>query len=137
MALAAMLVALVAIPETMPAARAEGDKAAAKADSVKSVTDGNFKTEVLKSDKPVMVDFWAPWCGPCRMQGPIVEQVSEELGDKAKVVKLNTDENPKTSEAYNIKGIPALLIFKKGKVVDTMVGVRQKDQLVSAIKKHL
>ncbi|MDZ4837275.1 MAG: thioredoxin [Candidatus Melainabacteria bacterium] len=113
------------------------DKKANQEESVKSVSDSTFSKEVLKSDKTVLVDFWAPWCGPCRMQGPIVEEVSNELKGKAKVVKLNTDENQKTAAAYNITGIPALIIFKNGKVVEQKVGLTKKDELLGTINKHL
>lgn len=128
--------ASASVAQTASPALAE-DKNAKKEDSVTSVTDASFNKEVLKSDKPVLVDFWAPWCGPCRLQGPIVEEVSDSLGSKAKVVKLNTDENQKTAQAYNINGIPALIIFKKGKVVEQKVGLTQKDELLSIINKHL
>ncbi len=92
------------------------------------ITDDNFAAEVLKSDKPVLVDFWAPWCGPCRVQGPIVEALAKEL-TAAKVGKLNVDENPKTAEKYGVMSIPTLIIFKAGQVAAQMVGVQTKEAL--------
>jgi thioredoxin 1 len=97
-------------------------------------TDGNFEAEVLKSDKPVLVDFWAPWCGPCQMMGPIVDEVAKELAGSAKVGKLNVDENPQVAGKFGIMSIPTLLIFKNGAVVKELVGVQAKDTLVAEIK---
>ncbi len=136
MALLTLILAGTSVPATTQQALAD-DKKANQEESVKSVSDSTFSKEVLKSDKTVLVDFWAPWCGPCRMQGPIVEEVSNELKGKAKVVKLNTDENQKTAAAYNITGIPALIIFKNGKVVEQKVGLTKKDELLGTINKHL
>ncbi|MCL5427739.1 MAG: thioredoxin [Candidatus Marsarchaeota archaeon] len=90
------------------------------------VTDANFEEEVLKSDKPVVVDMWAPWCGPCRLLSPIIEEVSKEMGSRAKFCKLNTDENPGTAAKYNIMSIPSVLLFKKGEVSATSVGALPK-----------
>jgi thioredoxin 1 len=87
------------------------------------VTDSDFEQSVLKSDKPVVVDFWAAWCGPCRMIAPYVEELAKEYGDKATVAKLDTDANPMTPSRYGIMGIPTLIFFKDGKEVDRMVGV--------------
>lgn len=135
--LAVLTLILAGVPMPALAESANKDKAAGKEESVKSVTDSTFSKEVLKSDKTVLVDFWAPWCGPCQRQGPIVEEVSNELKGKAKVVKLNTDENQKTAQTYNIEGIPALIIFKNGKVVEQKVGLTQKGALLETINKHL
>ena len=105
--------------------------------SVINLTDDNFEKEVLKAKRPVLVDFWAVWCGPCQMQGPIIEEVAEEVGDKAKVAKLNVDENPKTASQYNVMSIPTIKIFKEGKEVKTFVGVQTKETLVNTLSKHL
>lgn len=92
-------------------------------------TDQNFDQEVLKSDQPVLVDFWAPWCGPCQMMGPIVDELAEEMEGKAKVGKVNVDENMAISEKYGIMSIPALKIFKGGQAVKEFVGVQNKESL--------
>ncbi len=104
---------------------------------VVKVTDATFEQEVLKSDTPVLVDFWAPWCGPCKMMGPIVDEISNDLSGKVKVMKLNTDENPKTAAASNITGIPTLKLYKSGKVVEEVVGAVEKSYLTEKINKHL
>lgn len=104
---------------------------------VNKVTDATFEQEVLKSDTPVLVDFWAPWCGPCKMMGPIVDELSNDLSGKVKVLKLNTDENPKTAAASNITGIPTLKLYKSGKVVEEVVGAVEKSYLTEKINKHL
>ncbi|MEI7425575.1 MAG: thioredoxin [Candidatus Moraniibacteriota bacterium] len=98
-------------------------------------TDQNFDQEVLKSDKPVLVDFWAPWCGPCQAMGPIIEELAKELDGKVKVGKLNVDENSKTAQDFSIMSIPALKIFKAGKVVQEFVGMQAKEVLKSALEK--
>ncbi|MGB3091614.1 MAG: thioredoxin [Candidatus Zixiibacteriota bacterium] len=98
-------------------------------------TDGNFEDEVLKSDKPCLVDFWAEWCGPCRMVGPIVEEIAKEYAGKLKVGKLNVDQNGQTAVKYGIMSIPSLLIFDGGKVVDQIVGAAPKKQFVEKIDK--
>jgi thioredoxin 1 len=90
------------------------------------LTDAGFDKDVLKSAQPVLVDFWAPWCGPCRMLGPIVEELSKEYAGKVTVGKLNTDDNPNTAAHYNISAIPTMLFFKGGQVVDQVVGVQSK-----------
>jgi thioredoxin 1 len=105
--------------------------------SVLSVTDNTFDQEVIKSDLPVLVDFWAPWCGPCKAVAPVVEDLSKEYEGRLKVVKLNTDENPKTAQAYSIKGIPSLFLFKAGQVVEQVVGAVPKSTLANAVNKHL
>lgn len=96
-------------------------------------TDQSFESEVLKADVPVLVDFWAPWCMPCRMQAPILETVQEKLGDKVKIVKINTDENTQTAQQFKIMSIPTLMIFKGGEVFDQMVGVQNEDTLVQKL----
>ena len=100
-------------------------------------TDNNFDQEVLKSDLPVLVDFWAPWCGPCRMVGPIVEQLAIELEGKLKVVKVNTDENQSVAVRYGIRSIPTLGIFKDGKVVDSVIGAVPKQYLHDKVQPFL
>jgi len=100
-------------------------------------TDFNFDQEVLKSETPVLVDFWAPWCGPCRMVAPIVEEIANEYDGKIKVVKLNTDENQNTAITYGIRSIPTLGIFKDGQVVDAVIGAVPKKHLVEKIKPYL
>lgn len=89
-------------------------------------TDANFREEVLNADGPVLVDFWAAWCGPCRAVGPTIEELADEFGDKVKVGKLNIDENPESPRGFGISSIPAVLLFKGGKVVETLVGVQPK-----------
>lgn len=89
-------------------------------------TDDNFESEVLKSDQPVLVDFWAPWCGPCQMMGPVIDELAEEMKGVAKIGKLDVDENPKKASEYGIMSIPSLKIFKGGKVVKEFMGVQQK-----------
>ncbi len=98
-------------------------------DNTLNFTDAGFDTEVLKSDKPVLVDFWAEWCGPCRMMTPTIDAIASEYQGKAKVGKLNVDDNGQTAMRYQIRGIPALLLFKDGKVVDQRVGAVGKGDL--------
>jgi thioredoxin 1 len=104
----------------------------------KHFTDGNFETDVIEASKakPVLVDFFASWCGPCVMQAPIIDQVAEEIGDKAVVGKLDTEESGMTSMRYGVMSIPTLLIFRDGKVVDSFVGVQSKHNLLSALSKY-
>lgn len=92
-------------------------------------TDANFDQEVLKSDKPVLVDFWAPWCGPCQVMGPVIDQLAEESAAFAKVGKVNVDDNPATAQAYGVMSIPTMKIFKGGAVVKEFVGVQGKEML--------
>lgn len=106
-------------------------------DNVMIITENSFAAEVLQSNLPVLVDFWAPWCGPCRKMAPIVEEMSTEFAGKIKVAKVNVDENQELSTKYNIRGIPCLLLFKDGKVIDTNVGMVAKSQLVDFIIKNL
>src|SRR6188508_407433 len=100
-------------------------------------TDSNFEQLVLKSDKPVMVDFWAEWCGPCRMVGPVVEELGKEYDGKAVVGKLNVDENAQVSMKYGIRSIPTILFFKNGQLVDRSVGAVPKAQLASKLQAQL
>ncbi len=93
------------------------------------VSDSEFETEVLKADGPVIVDFWAEWCGPCKALGPLVDELSQELGARAKIVKINIDENPNAPTKYGVRGIPTLMVFKNGQVTDTRVGSMSKSQL--------
>lgn len=101
------------------------------------LTESNWQTEVINSDKPVIVDFWAPWCGPCRIIAPIVEELAMEMGDKVKFGKLNTDENPNIAMRYGIRAIPTIMLFKSGEVVDTRIGVQPKEALRQMINSHL
>jgi len=101
--------------------------------AVEKVSDQSFEQDVLKSGAPVVVDFWAEWCGPCRMVGPILDEVSGELGEKVKIVKLNVDENPETASKYGIMSIPTLLLFKDGKIASRQVGAAPKAKLVQWI----
>ena len=105
--------------------------------SAAAVTDASFEQDVLKSDLPVLIDFWAPWCGPCRMVAPIVDEIAPEFEGKIKVFKLNTDENPNVASQYGIRSIPTLMIFKGGQKVDTVVGAVPKTTLSSTISKYL
>ena len=103
-----------------------------------NLTDQNFEEEVLKSDVPVLVDFWAPWCGPCQMMGPIIDEISGEYeGGKAKVGKVNVDENQVTAGKYQVMSIPSFLVFKGGEVVDKMVGGVPKEKLKEMLDKHV
>jgi len=102
-----------------------------------AVTDASFEQDVLKSDLLVLVDFWAPWCGPCRMVAPIVDEIAKDFEGQIKVFKLNTDENPNVASQYGIRSIPTLMIFKAGEKVDTVVGAVPKTTLSATIGKHL
>ena len=104
---------------------------------VTEINDQTFENEVVKSNIPVVVDFWAPWCGPCRMIAPTVESVAEEYTGKIKVGKVNVDENIGTAGRFNIRGIPTLLLFKSGKVVDQRVGAVGKGDIVKMLSPHL
>ncbi|MEA3471443.1 MAG: thioredoxin [Thermodesulfobacteriota bacterium] len=101
------------------------------------VNDNNFDEEVLKSNKPTLVDFWAPWCGPCVPMGSIIEELAEEYKDRAKMVKLNVDDSPNTAGNYGIRAIPTLLLFKDGELEETLVGLTPKDRLKDLLKKVL
>lgn len=98
-------------------------------------TDQNFEAEVLKSEKPVLVDFWAPWCGPCQVMGPIIDEISSEIKDKTKVGKLNVDENPLTAQNFSVMSIPTIIIFKGGKKAKQLVGVQSKEALKEELEK--
>jgi len=102
-----------------------------------AVTDANFKDEVLDSDVPVLVDFWAPWCGPCRMVAPVVDEIADQYLGQIKVVKLNTDENPNVASQYGIRSIPTLMIFKGGQRVDMVVGAVPKTTLANTLEKYI
>ena len=102
-----------------------------------SVTDNDFETEVLNSELPVMVDFWAEWCGPCKSLSPIVDELAEDLKGKVKVVKINIDESPETPTKYAVRGIPTLMLFKNGDIVDTRVGGLPKSQLTQWVEEKL
>ena len=100
-------------------------------------SDSSFESDVIKSEKPVVVDFWAEWCGPCRMIGPSLEDISNEMAGKVKIVKLNVDENPETADKFSIRSIPTLLIFKDGKLADQKVGALSKGDLSRWIGAHV
>ena len=105
--------------------------------SINHVTDASFDQEVLKASVPVLVDFWAEWCGPCKMIGPVLEEISGEYAGKLKIAKLNIDENPQTPPKYGIRGIPTLMLFKNGAVVGTKVGALSKSQLTAFIESNI
>jgi len=106
-------------------------------ESVVELTDANFDTEALKADKPVLVDFWAPWCGPCRMVGPIIEELAGSYAGKVKVGKLNTDNNPIVASKYGIRSIPTILLLKNGEVVGNLMGAVPKNEFEKMIDQHL
>ena len=106
-------------------------------DNILHVTDDTFESEVLNSDKPVLVDYWAEWCGPCKMIAPILEEISNEYSEKLKLAKLNIDDNPATPPKYGIRGIPTLMLFRNGNVEATKVGAVSKSQLSAFIDSNL
>jgi thioredoxin 1 len=108
-----------------------------KEESLVNLTDSNFEQEVIKSEKPVLVDFWAPWCGPCRAIGPIVEDLAGTYKDRVKVAKLNIDDNPKTAATYGVMSIPTLILFKNGNAMDKILGLAPKNRLEELMKKGL
>ncbi|MBV2091446.1 MAG: thioredoxin [gamma proteobacterium symbiont of Stewartia floridana] len=101
------------------------------------ITDDSFESDVLQSNQPVLIDYWAEWCGPCKMIAPVLDEIAKEYGDKLKVAKLNIDENPNTPPKYGIRGIPTLMLFKNGEVEATKVGAVSKSQLVAFIDSNL
>ena len=105
--------------------------------ATKKVTDENFETEVIKSQKPVIVDFWAEWCGPCKMVGPILEELSDEMSDKITIAKHNIDEEPNTPTKYGIRGIPTMLLFKENELIATKVGASTKSDIKSWIEQNI
>lgn len=107
------------------------------ADSIMDIGDDSFENEVMKSEMPVLVDFWAPWCGPCKAIGPVVEELAGDFGDRVKFAKCNVDNNPVTPGKYGIKAIPTLILFKGGDVVEQITGMVAKSRLEEAINKAL
>jgi thioredoxin len=105
--------------------------------ATKTVTDATFDVDVLKSDKPVIVDYWAEWCGPCRMVAPVLEEIAQEHGDKINVVKLNIDENPEVSQRYGILQIPTMNVFSGGEVVKQIIGAKPKAALLRELSEYL
>ncbi|HJK85053.1 MAG TPA: thioredoxin [Candidatus Megaira endosymbiont of Stentor roeselii] len=103
----------------------------------KQIKDNEFESEVINSKLPVLIDFWAEWCGPCRMLSPILDQLSEEMEGKVKIVKMNIDENPETPSKFGVRGIPTMLLFKEGKQIATKVGVQPKNALQEWINSSL
>src|ERR687891_1767224 len=106
-------------------------------DLVTEVSDNSFETDVLNSDKPVLVDFWAEWCAPCRMLAPTIAAVAEHYGETVSVVKLNVDDNPSTAQRYGIKGIPTLILFRDGKEVERVVGATSKESITRMVEKYV
>ena len=106
-------------------------------DAIKYVSDASFEQDVLKSNKPVLLDFWAEWCGPCKMIAPILEEVAKEYGDRVQIAKMNVDENQGIPAQFNIRGIPTLILFKNGTVAAQKVGALAKSQLTAFIDSHI
>ena len=107
------------------------------AEGIMDVDDNGFEADIIQSDKPVMVDFWAPWCGPCKAIGPVVEELASEYGDRVKFAKCNVDDNPVTPGKYGIKAIPTLIFFKEGQVVDQITGMVARTKLEEALSNIL
>ena len=106
-------------------------------EKVSDVTDSSFEKDVLQAGKPVLVDFWAAWCAPCRMLAPTIDAIAEQFGDNAGVVKVNVDDNTATAQRYGIKGIPTLILFNEGKEVERVVGATSKESISRMIEKHV
>jgi thioredoxin 1 len=134
-----MMGAGAATPSGAAGARgADGNGAIMAAEKVQTFTDGNFQADVLQAARPVLVDFWAEWCGPCKRIAPTVDALASDFDGRAVIGKLNVDDNPRTPAQYSVRGIPTLLIFKGGQVVDQVVGAQvTRDQLSQLIEKHL
>jgi len=107
------------------------------AGTIQEVNDSNFQAEVIESETPVLVDFWAPWCGPCRMVAPVLEEIAQEKGDALKIVKLNTDENQQTAVAYEVLSIPTLILFKNGQIAKKVIGAYPKRKLEAELEPAL
>ncbi|KZD12308.1 thioredoxin TrxA [Oceanibaculum pacificum] len=105
--------------------------------STTKVTDSSFETDVLNADKPVVVDFWAEWCGPCKMISPILDEIAGDMGDKVTIAKLNIDENPSTPQKYGVRGIPTLMLFKNGQVAATKIGALPKSALYQWVESNI
>ena len=105
--------------------------------AIVEVTDANFDADVLKSEMPVLVDFWATWCGPCRMVGPVLEEIASEQGEKIKIAKLDVDANPVTAGRFGVRAIPTMILFKDGKEAQRLVGYMPKDRLLQQIQPHM
>jgi thioredoxin 1 len=106
-------------------------------DFVKHADDSNFSTIVLKEEKPTLVDFWAPWCGPCRAIGPVLEELATQYGERINIVKVNVDDNPATASQYGVRSIPTLLLVKNGQVQETQIGLLSKNQLAAMFDRYL
>lgn len=104
---------------------------------IREVMDNNFNEEVASNNVPVVVDFWAPWCGPCKMLGPVLEDLEKEYGEKVKFIKVNVDNNPVVSQKFRVSSIPTVMVFKNGETADTMVGFRPKASIKELVDKHL
>ena len=120
-----------------PRAQGKDTRDCMASDKVATFTDGNFESDVLKASTPVLVDFWAEWCGPCRAMGPTIDALAGDYGDKVSIGKLNVDENPSVTMRYMVRGIPTIMLFKGGEMVDQVVGLVDKSSLKQLVDKHL